>query len=147
MNVKAVSACASPSWSTLIWETAPGWKSQVVMTAEGNSTGGLTAGFESMIGNVLPGFSADLNAYSSVMSSRVSSPGNLRLSALKWLDMVAPLVVIARTGGTAAGLVWARVRAAMACHGRRGAGGPLLLRDAPRGVRARAVGWPGFRCA
>jgi len=92
MNVKAVSACASPSWSTLIWETAPGWKSRVVMTAEGNSTGGLTAGFESMISNVLPGFSADLNAYSSMRSSRVSLPGNLRLSALKWSAQEAWLV-------------------------------------------------------
>jgi hypothetical protein len=83
------------------------------MTVGGNSMGGLTVGFESMISTVLPGSSVDLNAYASVRSSRVSSPGNLRLSALKWLDMVA-LVVIARIGGTAAGPAWARVRAAMA---------------------------------
>src|SRR5260221_13372254 len=61
------------------------------MTVEGNSMGGLTVGFESMISTVLPGSSDDLNAYTSVRSSRVSSPGNLRLSALKWFDMVAPL--------------------------------------------------------
>src|SRR6266567_2468325 len=61
------------------------------MTAEGNSMGGLTVGFESMISTVLPGSPVDLNANTSVRSSRVSSPGNLRLSALKWLDIVAPL--------------------------------------------------------
>ena len=72
------------------------------MTVEGNSMGGLTVGFESMISTVLPGSSADLKAYTSVRSSRVSSPGKLRLSALKWLDMVAPLVVMARIGGAAA---------------------------------------------
>jgi hypothetical protein len=33
----------------------------------------------------------DLTAYTSVRSSRVPSPGNLRLSALKWSDMVTPL--------------------------------------------------------
>src|SRR5256885_13671684 len=80
------------------------------MTVEGNSMGGLTVGFESMISTVLPGSSVDLNANTSVRSSRVSSPGNLRLSALKWLDMVAPLRVIARIGGTAAGPAGARVR-------------------------------------
>jgi hypothetical protein len=55
----------------------------------------VAVGFESMISTVLPGSSVDLNANTSVRSSRVSSPGNLRLSALKWLDIVAPSVVIA----------------------------------------------------
>src|SRR5580693_8742463 len=67
------------------------------MTVEGNLMGGLTVGFESMISTVLPGSPVEENANTSVRSSRVSSPGNLRLSALKWLDMVAPSVVI-RTG-------------------------------------------------
>src|SRR5947209_4584613 len=69
------------------------------MTVGGNSMGGLTVGFESMISTVLPGSCVDLNAYTSVRSSRVSSPGNLRWSALKWFDMVTPLMVIARIGG------------------------------------------------
>src|SRR6266700_2086198 len=114
------------------------------MTVEGNSVGGLTVGFESMISTVLPGYPVDLNANTSVRSSRVSSPGNLRLSALKWLDIVAPLVVIARIGGTAAGP--AGLGSGPRWHD-MGGGGHLLLRDAPRGLRTRALGWPGFRCA
>src|SRR2546426_1508571 len=41
----------------------------------GQLDGGLTVGFESMISTVLPGSSVDLNAYTSVRSSRVSSLG------------------------------------------------------------------------
>src|SRR5450755_3356205 len=52
-----------------------------------------------MISTVLSASSAEVNMYTSVRSRRRSSPGNLRLSALKWLDMVAPLVVMARIGG------------------------------------------------
>src|SRR4029077_15232956 len=73
------------------------------MIVGGNSIGGLTVGFESMISTVLPGSSVDLNANTSVRSRRVSSPGNLRLSALKWLDIVAPSMVIALIGGNTAG--------------------------------------------
>ena len=54
--------------------------------------GGLTVGFESMISTVLSGSSVDWNTNTSVRSRRLSSPGNLSLSALKWLDMVAPLM-------------------------------------------------------
>src|SRR5207245_10845827 len=68
------------------------------MTVEGSSIGGRTVGFESMISTVWPGSSPDLNANTAVRSSRVSSPGNLSMSALKWLDIVAPLVVIAWIG-------------------------------------------------
>src|SRR5215469_11582366 len=60
------------------------------MTVGGSSIGALTVGFTSMIRAVLPGSSPDLNAKTSVSSSRVSSPGNLRLAALKWLDMPSP---------------------------------------------------------
>src|SRR6266700_4392164 len=51
-------------------------------------------GLESMISTVLSGSSGDLKANRSVKSRRASSPGNLRLSALRWLDMVAPLLVV-----------------------------------------------------
>jgi hypothetical protein len=45
--------------------------------------GGALVGFESMISTVLRGFSGEVNTYRSVRSRRRSSPGNLRLSALK----------------------------------------------------------------
>ncbi len=41
---------------------------------------------------VLSGLSDDLNTKRSVKSRRASSPGNLRLAALKWLDIVAPFL-------------------------------------------------------
>ena len=55
--------------------------------------GGALVGLESMIRTVLSGSSADVNTNTSVKSRRLSSPGNLSLSALKWLDMISPLVV------------------------------------------------------
>ena len=72
------SAPSMSSGTSSAIDRAPGWKSRLVMTAGGNSMGGLTVGFESMISTVLPGSSVDLNAYTSVRSSRVSSLGNLR---------------------------------------------------------------------
>src|ERR1700689_467737 len=44
--------------------------------------GGVLVGFASMISTVLSGSSADSNGKTSVKSSRLSSPGNLRLSTL-----------------------------------------------------------------
>src|SRR5579859_1125246 len=114
------------------------------MTVGGNSMGGLTVGFESMMSTVLPGSSVDLNAYTSVRSSRVSSPGNLRLSALKWLDIVTPLggrfrgpaVVGLRTGA-------ATKRGLRACPSR-----PLgTLVQAPGGARSRGYGPTGAEVA
>src|SRR5256885_1067687 len=55
--------------------------------------GGALVGFESMISTVLSGSSAEVNMNTSVRSRRRSSPGNLRLSALKWLDIWFPLRV------------------------------------------------------
>jgi len=52
--------------------------------------GGALVGFELMISTVLSGSQPTLNTNRSVKSRRLSSPGNLRLSALKWFDMVAP---------------------------------------------------------
>src|SRR6266545_3118192 len=52
-------------------------------------------GFTSMISIVVSAWSEVLKTNRSVRSRRGSSPGNLSLSALKWLDTVAPLVVIA----------------------------------------------------
>src|SRR5271155_5352716 len=43
-----------------------------------------------MIRTVLSGSSAEVNTNKSVRSRRRSSPGNLRLSALKWFDMMTP---------------------------------------------------------
>src|ERR1700685_2665622 len=88
----------------LIRYTASGWNSGPVTGA--GMGGGALVGFESMISTVLPGWwrcrrwcsPGVLNTNRSVRSRRLSSPGNFRLSALKWLDMMAPLVVMARTG-------------------------------------------------
>src|SRR5258708_33898810 len=48
-------------------------------------------GFTSMIRIVLSGLSGAPKTKRSVRSRRASSPGNLRLAALKWLDMVTPI--------------------------------------------------------
>ncbi len=56
-------------------------------TASGCKPGPITDGFESMMSTVLSRWSGDLNKKRSMMSRRASSPGNLKLSALKWLDM------------------------------------------------------------
>src|SRR6266496_108008 len=69
-----------------------------------------------MISTVVSGSSGELNMNTSVRSRRLSSPGNLRLSALKWFDMVSPMWVIAWVGG--------------------GPGRPRAVRPAP--------GWPGL---
>jgi hypothetical protein len=55
--------------------------------------GGALVGFESMMITVLSGSSAEVKTNKSVKSRRRSSPGNLRLSALKWLDTISPWVV------------------------------------------------------
>src|SRR5258708_35554801 len=47
-------------------------------------------GFTSMIRIVLSGLSGAPKTKRSVRSRRASSPGNLRLAALKWLDMATP---------------------------------------------------------
>src|SRR5580693_1188376 len=72
--------------------------------------GGALVGFEFMISTVLSASSGEVNRKTSVRSRRRSSPGNLSLSALKWLDMVAPLSVVGRIGGAAAGPAWAKAR-------------------------------------
>src|SRR5215475_1907421 len=86
----------------LIRYTAPGWKSRLVTTVCGSPSGGLIVGFESMIRTVLAGSSSDLKANTSVRSSRVSSPGYLRLSALKWFDIVTPMLLMCAGGMSAA---------------------------------------------
>ena len=79
--MNAMSAFASPSVSILIRWTASGWNSGPVVA--GGIGGGALVGFESMIRTVLSGSSDDVNTNRSVKSRRLSSPGNLRLSALK----------------------------------------------------------------
>src|SRR6476646_2030853 len=58
-------------------------------------------GLTSMIRTVLSGLSVDANTNRSVRSRRASSPGNLSMAALKWLDIMPPLygVLVAVTGG------------------------------------------------
>src|SRR4029077_14421365 len=75
----------SPSVSMLIRCTASGWNSGPVVGA--GMGGGALVGFESVITTVLSGLSGDWNMKTSVKSRRRSSPGNFRLSALKWLDI------------------------------------------------------------
>src|SRR2546430_3704537 len=48
-------------------------------------------GFTSKISTFWPGLCGDANTKRSVKSRRGSSPGNLSMAALKWLDIVAPL--------------------------------------------------------
>jgi len=71
-NENATSACASPSLSMLIRYTASGWNSDPVMN-----------GLASMINTVRLGSEGDWKTNRSVRSRRASSPGNLRLAALK----------------------------------------------------------------
>src|SRR5258708_248815 len=47
-----------------------------------------------MINTVRSGLSGAVNTKRSVRSRRASSPGCLRLAALKWFDMVTPSVVL-----------------------------------------------------
>src|SRR2546421_13123843 len=56
-------------------------------------------GFTSKISTVLPGLSGDANTKRSVKSRRESSPGNLSMAALKWLDIVAPFSSAVRSPG------------------------------------------------
>src|SRR5262249_41184630 len=49
-------------------------------------------GFTSKMSTVLPACSGDANTNRSVKSRRGSSPGNLSIAALKWLDILAPCV-------------------------------------------------------
>src|ERR1700722_13945068 len=82
----------------LIRYTASGWNSGPVTGA--GIGGGALVGFESKISTVLPGWwrcrrwcsPGTLNTNRSVISRRRSSPGNFRLSALKWLDMMTRLL-------------------------------------------------------
>ena len=76
-----MSALASPSVSMLIRWTASGWNSEPVVGA--GIGGGALVGFESMMSTVLSVSSGDWKTNRSVKSRRLSSPGNLRLSALK----------------------------------------------------------------
>src|SRR3984893_10466196 len=75
----------------LIRYTASGWNSGPVTGA--GIGGGALVGFESMISTVVPGWLAGAGeTNTSVRARRRSSPGNLRLSALKWFDILVFLL-------------------------------------------------------